>query len=80
MELTEYKAVSILSFEALAHIIALCTVLPLLHSLFIRYLHFPEHADLALMKVCIFFHIVGTLFMGLSQHPIGIFSGTVKYP
>jgi hypothetical protein len=53
---TAIQAVSVLSFQALAHIIALCTAMPLLHSLFIRYLHDSEHANLLLMKVCVLLH------------------------
>jgi hypothetical protein len=71
----ETQAISVVSFEALAHLIMLCTLMPLLLALFVRYLHNADNANLLLMKICVFFHLVGTFMMGVSETPLTIFLG-----
>ena len=73
--LSVIQAVSVLSFQALAHIIALCTAMPLLHSSLIFYLRDSEQANFVVMKVCVVFHLIGTALMGFSKKHLMMFIG-----
>jgi len=68
-----------LSFQALCHIIALCSAMPLLLRLLVRCLHDPEHANLFLIRICAGFHMLDTVFMGLSASPSAIFAGMLVW-
>jgi hypothetical protein len=65
----------VVSFEAFAHLVMLISAMPLLLALFVRYLHDADNANLLLMKICVFFHLVGTFMMGISDRPVTIFLG-----